>query len=906
MTDDRLAELMVLCTERLDRDGPTAVEALCDEHPELAAELREAIAPLLACGLVGASPAVAERPAVIGEFTILGELGRGGMGVVYEARQQSLGRTVALKVLAAALDSDGAALERFRREGANAARLHHPGIAQVYAVGCDQGRHFLSMERIDGAPLDRVLGVLRIRPAGSLTGDSLSAAAEQLCGGPAGEQSASALRRGNYVHAVARVAEQVAEALTEAHAHGVVHRDVKPSNVMLRRDGSVVLTDFGLARHRDDPSLTREGSFAGTPFYTSPEQAAARGDIDHRTDLFSLGALLYELLTLQVPFAGSNTTEVLRNIQVREPADPRRWNANVPRDLVAILQRLLEKETSRRYAQAAAVAADLRAFLEGRPVSVRPITAPGRCLRWARRQPLQAALLGLLIVGAPLVIGLTTYAWSTRSKVLAAEARQRDETAQQAILAGYIALGEARDADGVRLLREALHYNSEDPEAWAGLAQAALRRDAETAGALLVELQGHEVAVAASRTLQRCCAELLKKVGRVDDAQAELARLGAPSESLESFWVGMRILAEVIGRDDEAQERIAYDHLLDAVVATPRARPAFLYWLAVAAGELGDEPGARRAARALATFWPESAYAWSGVGLALHRIDPQAAIDAYRRALQLMPELLAVRNNLANALDRAGRRRESIDELREILKSKPDYGVVRYNLGRSLFYEEDLQEAVVHLQRAVELEPDERRSQHYLSWCLLRLGRNAEALAAAQAATELLPTDALMWRDVCRAQLALQRPDEALAAAQRAVQLAAGDPANHRQLAEAQVAAKDPAGARRSLQRVVELAEPGMARQRALEDVARFLVGKRGVGGYEPKDGLAIAEQLAEQTQRKDPWVLELLLDSQLANGAKTEAERTMDEALELLAKANARDSLALRERLQERRAKGL
>lgn len=280
MTDDRLAELMVLCTERLDRDGPTAVEALCDEHPELAAELREAIAPLLACGLVGASPAVAERPAVIGEFTILGELGRGGMGVVYEARQQSLGRTVALKVLAAALDSDGAALERFRREGANAARLHHPGIAQVYAVGCDQGRHFLSMERIDGAPLDRVLGVLRIRPAGSLTGDSLSAAAEQLCGGPAGEQSASALRRGSYVHAVARVAEQVAEALTEAHAHGVVHRDVKPSNVMLRRDGSVVLTDFGLARHRDDPSLTREGSFAGTPFYTSPEQAAARGDID--------------------------------------------------------------------------------------------------------------------------------------------------------------------------------------------------------------------------------------------------------------------------------------------------------------------------------------------------------------------------------------------------------------------------------------------------------------------------------------------------------------------------------------------------------------------------------------------------------------------------------------------------
>ncbi len=901
MTEDRLAELVVECSERLERDGPTAVEDLCRQHPEFAADLRAAIEPLLAYGLVG-STVGAGRPSQVGEFEIVGELGRGGMGVVYAARQPSLNRTVALKVLATPLGVDEASLERFRREGANAARLQHRGIAQVYAVGSVEGCHYLAMERIDGAPLDRVFGELRSRPVGSLHEGSLRYAVAQLQGVHAEVAQERHEHGRGFVRAAVQVGIEVAEALAAAHAQGVVHRDVKPSNVMMRRDGSVVLTDFGLARHRDDPSLTRSGSFAGTPFYTSPEQAAARADIDHRTDLFSFGALLYELLTLQQPFSGSNTTEVLRNIQVREPADPRRKNTNVPRDLVAILQRLLEKEPARRYATADAVVADLRAFLDGRPVSVRPITVPGRLLRWMRRQPQQAALVAALVLGLPALVALGSYVWSTRDQVIAAERRQRDDAAQDAILAGYIALGEARTDEGEALLRQALQWRRDDAEAWAGLAQAALRRDVAAANALLAELQQHPELVAASRGVQRCRAELLEKVGRGDEAAAELARLGPPTEALESFWVGMRQMARVLGQDKVDETKAAYSHLLDAVVQAPQARPAFLYWLAVAAGELEDEAGARRAARALQTFWPDSGYAWSGVGLALNRVDPDAAIAAYRRALQLLPEMVTVRNNLANALDRAGRRQESMAEFRELLRLRPDYATAHYNLGRALFYEQQLDEAARHLQRAVDLAPDERRFQHYLSWCLLTQKRFAESLAAAAAATVVLPDDALMWRDLARAHLAMHDIAAAERAAARAIEVSSTDPANHDLMAEVLRAKGDREGARSSLERVVALSPAGVPEQRAREELARFLVGGRGVGGLDPVRGLQIAEELANAGGRRDPWVLELLVDAHVANGATAQAERVLDEALRLLEAATTRDALRLRERLQGRR----
>jgi serine/threonine protein kinase/Flp pilus assembly protein TadD len=904
MSEDRLAELVVESAERLEREGPAALDAICRENPEQAVALREALAPLLAFGIVGSAQMPSDRPSRIGEFAILRELGRGGMGVVYEATQESLGRSVALKVLTPAVLGDAAAVARFKREGETAGMLRHAGIAQVYAVGYADGLHYLAMECIDGAPLDRVLGGLRELPVGMLRRSSLAAVVAEFVRPQGADPVPARGRTEDYVTAIVEIGAQVARALACAHEHGVVHRDVKPSNVLLRLDGSAVLTDFGLARHRDDPSLTRTGVFAGTPFFTSPEQAAGRADVDHRTDLFSLGALLYELLTLQLPFPGGSGTEVLRAIQLREPQDPRRLNRSVPADLVAILQRALEKEPARRYQSAMAFAEDLQAFLEHRPVVARPISPLGRVHRWALRKPLQATLAGLLTVGTPLVIGLSAYAWTTHEQVAEVARQQRIAGAKDDVLRGYIALGEGRREDAVALLRGALAVVPEDVEAWAGLAQASIRQEGAGAQGLLAEFAARPTLLASSRSLQRCRAELLAAVGKQEEATQALEHLGAPVEPLESFWVGMQRMNKALGNDDIEQRRSAYQFLLDAVVQSRSARPAFLYWLAVAAGELGLESEARRAAAALERLWPESEMAWGGAGLALFKVDPPAAILAYRRALAIAPDSLSVRNNLANALADNGQRAESIAELREIVKRKPDYAIAHYNLGRALFYENDFAAALLHLQKAVDLAPAERRQQHYLAWCLQRMNRYTEALAASVAAIKVLPADGIVWRDRARSEQALGQDDAALASAQKAAEVNPGDAANHDLLATLYAARGDQVHALASYERVVELSKDPEDRGQAREELASFLLGKNGGPvGPDPARGLKIAEELAAESERKDAWSLNLLAYALAQNGDLAGSLRELDAALALLAAATQRSELRLRETVQKSRA---
>lgn len=363
------------------------------------------------------------------------------MGVVYEAEQVSLGRRVALKVLPFSAAIDPRQRQRFQVEAQAAAHLHHQHIVPVFAVGCDRGVHYYAMQFIEGQSLANVIRDLRrldqlgplpsaeaivAKPAheaasdvtGALAGvpsdppspgSTISAALGGSTGDVPSDPSPShetfsmmgtSYRSRAFARMVARLGAQAADALEHAHGLGVVHRDIKPSNLMLDLRSELWVTDFGLARLQDEPGVTRTGDLVGTLRYMSPEQALAKQVvIDHRTDIYSLGATLYELLTLRPVFDGKDRQELLRQIATEEPVAARRVNPNIPRDLETILQKAMDKDPARRYASAQELADDLRRFLEDKAIRARRPTPLEHVVKWSKRhQPIVATAVAVLVI----------------------------------------------------------------------------------------------------------------------------------------------------------------------------------------------------------------------------------------------------------------------------------------------------------------------------------------------------------------------------------------------------------------------------------------------------------------------------------------------------------------------------
>ena len=392
---DALGELVLACLDRMERQGPGAVEAVCAEHPEQAAALRARLAPLMRAGLLEDHSTPPER---LGDFRLGERLGGGGMGVVYAAVQESLGREVALKLVRPDQLPFPEARVRFRREVELVARLQHPGIVPVYTVGEEGGVPFLAMERLSGATLAETLAVLSQQPRrGAELARALAAAVERRDG--VRPDVGGALFDGSGVECLARIAARVAEALDHAHRKGVLHRDVKPSNLMLTVDGRVLLFDFGLASAPGSARVTTTGDRVGSLAYMSPEQARGEAS-DARTDVYGLGSVLCEALTLEPPYPGLAGAALLGAILTGDPVPLRRRNPAVPRDLAAIVHKALEVQPTRRYATALELARDLSAWQAGRPVSARRAGPARRAWRHARRHPARALAL-LLALAAP-------------------------------------------------------------------------------------------------------------------------------------------------------------------------------------------------------------------------------------------------------------------------------------------------------------------------------------------------------------------------------------------------------------------------------------------------------------------------------------------------------------------------
>lgn len=419
------------------------------------------------------------------DYQVIREVGRGGMGVVYEAVQRSLGRRVALKVLPPTATLDRRRRTRFQHEAQTAAQLQHPHIVPVYSVGNERGIPFYTMRFIDGPSLGNVIGHLR-RDEVDTTPDSGSdtepeaAIPEPMDPFPydhlMGEEAAAGPRSAGYQHWVARLGVQACEALEHAHAQGVVHRDIKPANLLLDRRGELWITDFGLARLRGDVQVTLTGDLVGTIRYMSPEQALGRHAVlDGRTDVYSLGATLYELLTLRPVFEGRDAADLLKRIAEQDPTSPRRLNPSLPRPLETVVLKAMAKDPAARYASARELGDDLGRFLRDEPVHARPPAVWERAMSWSRRH--RAAFNAALCVVVLALLGLIVGTWSVwkemlrTQEALALESVQRRraeanvELAMQALDEVYLQVverashqGEGRAQENSELLRRALDF----------------------------------------------------------------------------------------------------------------------------------------------------------------------------------------------------------------------------------------------------------------------------------------------------------------------------------------------------------------------------------------------------------------------------------------------------------------
>jgi tRNA A-37 threonylcarbamoyl transferase component Bud32 len=333
-----------------------------------------------------------------GDYEIQNELGRGGMGVVYKARQVSLNRPVALKMIKAGVLADDAELRRFQNEAEAVALLDHPGIVPVYEVGEHEGQRYFSMKLVEGGNLSERLASFQDDP-----------------------------------RAAAALLAEAAEAIQHAHMRGILHRDLKPANLLIDAAGHPHITDFGMAKWIEaDVEMTASGAILGTPAYMSPEQAAGRrGTITTATDVYGLGAIFYALLTGKAPFGGDSVIETLDAVRTRPPEPPTKRNARVPRDLELICLKCLEKDPADRYPTAGALADDLRRFAAGEPVSVRAAGAVERLAKWARRKPTLAAAyaLGLLALLLGGLGGLAVWEWRAAAAARATAERARDDEA---------------------------------------------------------------------------------------------------------------------------------------------------------------------------------------------------------------------------------------------------------------------------------------------------------------------------------------------------------------------------------------------------------------------------------------------------------------------------------------------
>jgi serine/threonine protein kinase/Flp pilus assembly protein TadD len=818
--EEALGDLVEELAARLQAGDADDVEAWIAAQGDHAERLRLLLPTVRVMAELGSAPGSAPPPGtedlqvpnVLGGFRIIREVGRGGMGVVYEAEQVALGRRVALKVLPFAATLDPRQQQRFRNEARAAAGLHHTNIVPVYAVGCERGVHFYAMQLIDGLSLAELIAQRR----GGLPSEGPTPAGAEAAGAattvpPAARETSAAPPDAAYFRRAAEWGIQAAEALDCAHSLGVVHRDVKPANLLVDAGGRLWVTDFGLAQIQSDARLTLTGDLVGTLRYMSPEQALAqRVVVDHRADVYSLGATLYELLTLRPAFPSNDRQELLRQIGSEESQAPRRINPAIPAELETIVLKAMEKNPADRYATAQELADDLRRLLEDRPIRAQRPSLVQRARKWVRRHRVAvAAALICLVVTLVALVGSISWILGERTargreaeaKVLEAlgtaepvlqrgnpwdsalmSATQRAEAQLSTEVVGPALRARIkqllRDRDMLARLEEARLQAAGGGKGSAFDLDGADRLYAETFAWYGLDVTALGPQKAAERL--RASAVCTHLVAGLDDWAAikdVLKPRGgvqlhiAADRADDQRW--RRQLRRATMRGDRAAlEALAQDEKVLSQL------PANLVLLGRTLKNIGSLAAAERLLRRAqpryrADFWINFELASTLNG----KKPPDLAEAArfYQAALALRPQSPVVCVNLGTALKELGKLVEAEAAFRQAIELKPDYPEAHNNLGAALNAQGKSAAAVKAFRKAIKLKYDYPTTHRNLGGALFDLGQPDKAVVEFRKAMRLDPKDVLARINLGAALVQMGKLKDAIAELRKATRL---DPRN--------------------------------------------------------------------------------------------------------------------------------
>jgi tetratricopeptide (TPR) repeat protein len=757
-------------------DSDCIPEEACHDCPELLGEVRQSLREIRSVeAQVDAlfppshgrrSGQVSNKLPEIPGYTVEVILGRGGVGVVYKARHLKLGRPVAIKMLLSGAHASPPELMRFMREAQAIATLVHANIVQVHDVGELDGQPYYTMEFVEGGSL-----------------------AQRLAGVPQPADQAAAL------------VATLAEAIHTAHQGGIVHRDLKPGNVLLTLDGTPKISDFGLARYFDyDGSLTITGFRAGTPSYMAPEQAAGKTSaIGPPSDVYSLGAILYEMLTGRPPFQGESTAETERQLLTQEPVPPSRLNPRVPRDLQTICLKCLNKDPLRRYPTAAALAEDIHRFQRGEPITARPTGIVERVAKWARRQPVHAAVLvgGILVITA-VTAGVLWFAADRAASIRAVESDLKEVNEAEGRLDwvdASAALGRARARLANRpidYLRSAVDQDTRELQLAQLLDSTELSRFAIVEGRFYRRFDKEHADVAYANAFRDAgygsfddAPELVaERIGNSHIKAALIALLDDwslcvtdPQQQQWLFNVARSVDHDPTGWRDRARDptvysdRVALSKLAESVSSakapvqflvvlgarlrnvgvdtTPYLRQVLLeypsdFWVNTTLGDavrLGGNPAdSLRYYQAALAVRPNSAVAYGNLGVALGADkQPDDAIAAFRAAIQIDPNFSEGHYSLGLVLRREGRTDDAIAEFKEAIRIAPDVADFYYNLGLAFGDSGRLDDAIDNFHKALRIDPNNPATHYALGLTLRKGGHADEAIAEFKEAIGIIP-----------------------------------------------------------------------------------------------------------------------------------------------------------------------